>query len=110
MIAEGGDVEVLEASDPEAALSVLSGTTVDLVLLDVHLVQGSGLELIRRIRQRAPRIVSIVLTNEASEHHRRECLNHGADFFFDKSRHFERAAAVVRSVASRLSRRLTSPP
>jgi two-component system, NarL family, response regulator DevR len=110
MIAEAGDVEVLEANDAEAALSVLSATRVDLVVLDVHLTQGSGLELIRRIRQRAPRIVSIVLTNEASEHHQRECLNHGADFFFDKSRHFEHAVAVVRNVAGRLSRRLTSPP
>jgi DNA-binding response OmpR family regulator len=110
MIAEAGDVEVLEASDAQAALSVLSGTKIDLVVLDVHLSEDGGLTVLRRIRQRAPRIVTIVLTNEASEHHQRECLNHGADFFFDKSRHFERAVAVVRNVASRISRRLTSPP
>ena len=110
MIAEAGDVEVLEASDAQAALSVLNGTKIDLVVLDVHLSEDGGLTVLRRIRQLAPRIVSIVLTNEASEHHQRECLNHGADFFFDKSRHFERAVAVVRNVASRISRRLTSPP
>ena len=110
MIAETGDVEVLEAGDPEAAMCVLGGMKVELVVLDVHLSNESGLDVLRRIRQQAPRIVSIVLTNEASEHHRRECLNHGADFFFDKSRHFERAVAVVRNVASGASRRLTSPP
>jgi DNA-binding NarL/FixJ family response regulator len=108
LLAEAGDVEVLEASNAEAALYVLTTSAIDLVVLDVHLATNGGLEVLRRIRQQAPRIVSIVLTNEASEHHRRECLSHGADFFFDKSRHFERLVAIVAQVASRVSRQLTA--
>jgi two-component system, NarL family, response regulator DevR len=108
LLAEAGDVEVLEASNAEAALSVLKTSHIDLVVLDVHLSTNGGLEVVRRIRQQAPRIVSIVLTNEASEHHRRECLSHGADFFFDKSRHFEHVVAIVEHVARRASQQLAT--
>ena len=108
LLAEAGDVEVLEASNAEAALSVLKAAEIDLVVLDVHLSTNGGVEVLRRIRHQAPRIVSVVLTNEASEHHRRECLSHGADFFFDKSRHFERVVAIVKHVASRVSRQLAA--
>jgi two-component system response regulator DevR len=108
LLAEAGDFEVWEASEAEGALCVLEALEIDLIVLDVHLYTSAGLEVLRRIRQQAPRIVSIVLTNEANEHHRRECLVNGADFFFDKSRHFERVVTVVKSVAHRLSRPLAA--
>ena len=110
MLAEAGDFDVGEASDAEAAISMLTSTQVDLIVLDVHLSASGSVDVLRRIREQAPSIVSVVLTHETSEHHRRECLNHGADFFFDKSRHFERAVAVAKDVANRVARRLTPPP
>ncbi len=108
LLAEAGDFEVWEASEAEGALCVLEALEIDLIVLDVHLHTSAGLEVLRRIRQQAPRIVSIVLTNEANEHHRRECLGNGADFFFDKSREYYRVKSVLEELAAASSN--TTPP
>jgi DNA-binding NarL/FixJ family response regulator len=79
----------------------------DFVVLDVH-APDMGLTGLGQLRQRMPHAVFIVLTNEATELHRRKCLTGGADFFFDKSREFDRAievillSAVARGGASRV--------
>jgi len=109
MLGEAGTMEVHEAADTATMFRTLESTAIDVVVMDVHLPNEVGLNVLRTVRGRCPRIISIVLTNEASEHHRRECMSHGADYFFDKSRHFERAVNVVKSVAGLRSRRLTRP-
>jgi DNA-binding response OmpR family regulator len=106
MLSESGIIDVHEAADTEALFRALEATEVDVVVLDVHLPNQPGLTVLRSIRRHRPGIVSIVLTNETSEHHRRECLNGGADFF---SRHFERAVNVVCGLASSLTRPVTRP-
>lgn len=88
-------VEVSEAGDPWEALRFLDSKCVDAVLLDMHMGDYDGLTLIREVKRRVPNAVVAVLTNDASEAHRSECLRRGADFFFDKSREFETAAQVV---------------
>jgi two-component system, NarL family, response regulator DevR len=88
-------VELHEARDAERAIELLDSVAIDVIVLDVRLGAQSGLDLIREIRARQPGIVLVVLTNEVSEAHRRECLHRGADFFLDKSRQFEHAASVV---------------
>jgi DNA-binding NarL/FixJ family response regulator len=107
LLSESGIVDVQEAAHTEALFQTLESTEVDVVVLDVHLAGQPALTLLRTIRRHRPGIVSIVLTNETSEHHRRECLAGGADYFFDKSRHFERAVNVVTGLASSLARHVT---
>jgi two-component system, NarL family, response regulator DevR len=107
MLSEFGTIDVHEAADAEGLFRMLDSTEIHVVVLDVHLPNELGLHVLRAIRGRRPRIFSIVLTNETSEHHRRECLSSGADFFFDKSRHFERAVNIVCGLASFLPLRGT---
>lgn len=77
------------------ALHASESCVPDAILLDVHLDAETGIAALARLRQLAPRAVIVALTNEASDVHRRECIRHGADFFFDKSRDFDRAVEVV---------------
>jgi DNA-binding NarL/FixJ family response regulator len=65
------------------------------VVLDIETPADDGLDVLTRIGELAPEVVSVVLTNSASEHHRRECLGRGASFFFDKSRDFYSAVSVA---------------
>ena len=95
LLDELGAVEVSEAADAHEALAFLDSTQVDAVLLDMHMGPYDGLKLIGDVKQRARTAIVAVLTNDASEAHRHECLLRGADFFFDKSRQFELAAEVV---------------
>ncbi len=105
-------IELGEAA-PRELLERLEVIATDLVLLDLHLgcavaagcnrAGGSaalGLELIARIKGKLPRALVVVLSNAASEPHRRECLRRGADYFFDKSFEFERALQLIASRAA----------
>jgi DNA-binding NarL/FixJ family response regulator len=103
-------IELGEAAGPSDVLERLGAVATDLVLLDLHLGNGCsgaagsggalGLELIDRIKGALPSALVVVLSNAASEPHRRECLRRGADYFFDKSLEFERALQLIESRAS----------
>lgn len=94
--------QICEACDGPGATELLEETRVDAVVLDIAAgAPGSegcrGIDLLRTIRKRAPQALLIVLTNHTSDAHRRECLQQGADYFFDKSRQFEHAIDLVLS-------------
>jgi CheY-like chemotaxis protein len=92
-----GVADVSEAADAAGALAQLHRVRPHLVVLDVHLPDESGLQLLPKLRANhggeLPMIV--VLTNDASEYHRRECVARGADAFFDKSSEFDQVVALV---------------
>ncbi|OIP65189.1 MAG: DNA-binding response regulator [Nitrospirae bacterium CG_4_9_14_3_um_filter_53_35] len=54
--------EVVTAQDGEEALSILKESSFDLVLTDLNMPKINGLELIRRIQQVDPVLMTIVLT------------------------------------------------
>jgi two-component system, NarL family, response regulator DevR len=90
---------VLHASDANAAIELLRSDPVAAIVLDLHSAGGAqpSIDGLVRLRQSATDSMIVVLTNEIDELVRTECIRRGADFFFDKSRDFERAVeAVVR--------------
>jgi DNA-binding NarL/FixJ family response regulator len=99
MLRESGASEVLEVDGAEAALKLMKRGVLDAVLLDVPISADAGLGLVRQLREQWPQLIVVVLTNYASESHRREWLRRGAHFLFDKSRQFEHAVKVVRERA-----------
>jgi DNA-binding NarL/FixJ family response regulator len=98
-------VAVVEAADLDAGLSAVGTSPPHVVVIDVHLDANTGVAALRRIRQATPTATVVVLTNEVNDVHRDECMRHGADFFFDKSRDFERLFELVRVVAEQATRR-----
>jgi len=99
MLAESPGLAIAEARDAEEAVTVLAGTPVDVVILDLQLGKGHGLAVLSRIKAQDPGIVVIVLTNHSSDQHRRECVARGADYFLDKSRDFARAVQLTLATA-----------
>ncbi|WP_295547935.1 response regulator [uncultured Pseudacidovorax sp.] len=57
----------------------------DLAIVDLFLRQGSGLGVLRRLRNGGARQRMVVLTNYATADMRRRCSDAGADRVFDKS-------------------------
>jgi two-component system response regulator DevR len=101
MLTEVTAVKIIdEAGDGDGALALIAERAPDVVLLDIHMPGKSGLIVLGTIKAGAavPPVI-VVLTNDPTEHHRRECLAHGADYFFDKSKHFDRAIAVLAALA-----------
>jgi len=65
----GGRLEVVgEAGDVDSAVSVISETKPDVVLLDIHLPGGGGVEVLRRVGHRLPETRFLALSvSDAAE-------------------------------------------
>lgn len=96
-----------EADRPAVAIADICRTQPHIVLLDVHLIEGSGMEVLLAIRPRLPEVVFIVLTNYTEPIYRDACLKAGARFYLDKSHEFNRVPEIVASLRDSLLRATT---
>jgi DNA-binding NarL/FixJ family response regulator len=88
----------------EAIDAILAGQP-DAVVLDLMLKNGSGIDVLRALHERAPQIAVYVLTNYPAPHYRRLAMELGARGFFDKSTEF----SLVRDAIAGLSQRPQQP-
>ena len=88
------------AEDEHAALRWLQGpdSHCDLMIIDIFLKTGTGLEVLARAKALRPGLKLIVLTNYATTEMRRRCLLLGADRVFDKSAELEELLAYCETV------------
>ena len=104
MLGEVPGVEaVIQADCAARALVRLRLDAPEIVVLDLHLRGESGMTFAPVVKRERPDAILIVLTNDPSEHHRRQCIARGADYFFDKSGDFGRVVAVVSAAIARRS-------
>ena len=82
-----------EAFQPRDAASEIQRLKPDLVVLDVQLLNGTGMEVLQTIKKMEPTPVVIVVTNYPE--YRNKYLAAGADYFFDKSTEFHRIPLVL---------------
>jgi DNA-binding NarL/FixJ family response regulator len=85
MMDETEGVSVVGEADTEKdAVEGILRTRPDWVLLDVQLIGGSGIEVLRQVRRQVPDTGFIVLTNFNTPQYRRVCIQEGASHFVDK--------------------------
>ena len=70
----------------------------DLVIIDIFLKTGTGLDVLQRARQLLPNASLVVLTNYATPEMRRRCNALGANRVFDKSAELEELLAYCESL------------
>lgn len=73
------------AAEAEPAVDGILAAGADAVVLDLQLAKGSGFDVLRALRSRAPQVAVYVLTNFASDGYRRAAERLGARGFFDKT-------------------------
>jgi DNA-binding NarL/FixJ family response regulator len=93
-LAEAGLGIAGEAGTASAALAVARATEPDAIILDLHLPDQSGLEILPELKARIPRATIAVLTNHPDPEYRKRCFELGADHFFDKSAEVEDLMAL----------------
>jgi len=86
------------SGDCSSAMRLLTKECPDIVLLDISLPGGSGLDLLRYIKGHHPRTAVIMLTNQVDDYYRRKCKELGAAHFIDKSREFQKLPVVISSL------------
>jgi DNA-binding NarL/FixJ family response regulator len=79
----------------ESAVETILRTRPDSVILDIHLFEGNGMDVLREVHVQAPEVMFIVLTNHSNAQYRRACLQAGARYFFDKSAEFGKVMEVI---------------
>lgn len=99
----GGIEDVSVVGESEGATDAIAGilrTHPGAVLLDLRLLEGSGIEVLKAVRSREPDIVFVVLTNHAEPQYRNACARAGAAYFLDKSTEFQRVRDVIAEIAA----------
>jgi DNA-binding NarL/FixJ family response regulator len=85
LLGERQDIQVIEASSGEEALSAISASPVDLVVLDLNLPGLGGLELLRRLVRMAPKTPILVFSQHAEAIYATKALEAGARGFVSKN-------------------------
>jgi two-component system, OmpR family, response regulator len=93
-------VQLAATVDSEAdAVAALQREPLDVILLDLHLRQGTGFGVLRAIPgSKAKNVVVIVLTNYDLAEYRRAAAALGASHFLDKLRDFDRLPTLLQEI------------
>jgi two-component system response regulator DesR len=99
LLAPGG-VVVGESGTPQGCIDGILATRPDVVVLDVQLEGGAGLEVLQAIHAARPHVAFVVFTNNSQPGYRDRYFAAGAARFLDKSTEFDRLALAVRDSIS----------
>ena len=93
------EVDVVgEAEDVPGCLDTFRLTPSDVVILDIRMPGGNGIDVLRQLKKTGPTPRVIMLTNFANIQYRQKCVDAGADFFFDKSTEFDQIPLALERV------------
>ncbi len=93
------------ASTSEEAIAALERREPDLVLLDVHLPDGSGIDVLKRMKAMGLACEAVVFTGQASVSTAVDAMREGASDFLMKPFSAERLRETVRAALDRRSAR-----
>ncbi len=87
-----------EAPTASEALRLFTLHQPEVVVLDIQLPDGNGIDVLRRIKSASPSCVVIMLTSHGAEAYREACHDAGADHFFHKATEFERIPETLEAL------------
>lgn len=86
---------VAEAPSVQEALRAMAEVSPDVVIVDIDLPDGTGMDVLRHVHHHRLRTAVIVLTNYDTPEFRLCCQALGARHFLVKSTEFDRVPAVL---------------
>ncbi len=99
MISDIPGIEIAaEAGNSIEAIKLIEKLKPDTMILDIRMPNGSGIEVLKNIRQQDISIITIVFTNYPLAQYRDKCLELGADYFFDKATEIENVKSVIEKI------------
>lgn len=89
-----------QGETPQDCIDGILARRPDVVVLDVQLEGGQGLEVLRAVRAAAPEIAFVVFSNNSGAAYRKRYLEAGAASFLDKTAEFDQLVQAVADAAS----------
>ena len=84
-----------QSGNGKEAMNALDAQKPDTVILDIRLPGRNGIQLLGEIKAAHPEITVIMLTNYDFDQYRNQCMQLGADYFFNKTLEFEKLVNVL---------------
>jgi two-component system, NarL family, invasion response regulator UvrY len=85
LLSDRTDIEVLEASSGEEAMSAVFDAQVNLIVLDLNLPGLGGLELLRRLVRAVPKVPVLIFSQHAEAIYATKALEAGAQGYVSKN-------------------------
>jgi Response regulator containing a CheY-like receiver domain and an HTH DNA-binding domain len=99
---DAADMAVVgQGATPQSCIAGILRSQPDVVVLDVQLEGGTGLEVLKAVRAAAPEVAFVVLSNSAAPAYRKRYLGEGARQFLDKSTEFDQLTQAIASLGRR---------
>lgn len=99
MLSELEEIEIIgQAQDADEALTSIRKLNPDVVILDIGLPKGNGIDVLQKIKQYKPAPIVIVFTFYSQLLYRQRCMAVGADFFLNKPTEFEKIPEVLKKL------------
>jgi DNA-binding NarL/FixJ family response regulator len=90
-----------EGATPQTCVDGILASHPDVVVLDVQLQGGAGLDVMKAVRVADPVVAFVVFSNNSGPAYRKRYLGAGAVRFLDKSTEFNQLAQAVALAARR---------
>jgi len=91
---------VAEAENSHEAMKYIEKLKPDVLILDIRMPNGNGIEVLKSIKQKKLSLIKIILTNYPLQQYKVKCLELGADYFFDKANEFEAVKEIVEDLVN----------
>ena len=95
------NVEIVgEAVNGLEALKLIEDKKPDLAILDIRMPEMTGIEVLRKIREKGIVVKICILTSYPYKQYKERCLAEGADYFFDKNLDIKQISEVISTLAN----------
>ena len=99
MLADLLGIEIVgQAGEGFEATELIQKLKPDVVILDIRMPGGNGINVLKNIKKDEPAPTVIMLTAYPYPQYRKKCLEARADYFFDKSTEFNEVTKVLKQL------------
>ncbi len=96
---------VAQATNSFETIEEIKKHKPDVLILDIRMPEGSGINVLKYIQNNKIRIVTIVVTNYPIIQYKNKCFELGADYFYSKATEFDEVFKLVEKLAKSKSTR-----
>ncbi|MGI9534545.1 MAG: response regulator transcription factor [Thermodesulfobacteriota bacterium] len=89
---------IKKAEDVENAILYTREFKPEVLILDIRIHGGSGIDVLKEVKKNKPSPKVIMLTNYPYSQYKKKCFDEGADYFLDKSTEFSEIGIIFKKL------------
>ncbi len=93
------------ANSLKQAVSVFEKHPIDILLCDIEMPQGNGLELLEWVRENSPQTISLLLTSHADFEYAQQALKLGCSDYLLKPIPYEKLESILHGIVSKVEQK-----